>query len=606
MRKLMQRRTSDLHVKVIDDDFSLLCLTWNVGNAMPREEELAAWLPNGGGDYDLIVVGTQENAFKEKDKDQSEANMSMKVKQDVDDDEIAEASDVAPTVPGEVAGVSVVNDSGSHGATTSLSSSIKSKVPGVENKTTVWDVMCAERMGKEYGCVKHVVLWEMRLTVYAKTKHLKGPEACITNVASATARTGIAGVLANKGGLVVKFFFGQTSLCFVSCHLAAHAHKNKERNENFREVLRKTSGLGNKLLDVTSEVDHTFWMGDLNYRVDLNDGLDKMGPYPTEEAHLAQVKAMIEGQQWQPLLDHDQLLRSRAAGDSFVGFVEGASDFSPTFKVKRVVGTEHKDQRIPSYCDRVLWNSMPQWKSSVQQVSLASCPAVSTSDHKPVAATFSVTPSVYVQRINRAAYFPVVRLSAVSVSNLRDSDLQGGSDPYLLFFSNPCGLVTEKGCTPASVTKRAAAQKKGSQAVLPPAEAADGPVLERTEWTEREVPLLRPIVKDIDLLNVTLVVAIYDEDFGPDPDDLLGVVRIPLGHPGGLDGMSGAVHHYTLDVDEPVVLYGATKNTGRFKATVNVSFGDATHEALKDALDSGCGADATTLSKKQAGCCSVA
>ena len=51
---------------------------------------------------------------------------------------------------------------------------------------------------------------------------------------------------------------------------------------------------------------------------------------------------------------------------------------------------EYNPQRIPSYCDRVLWKSMPAWAHRLQQTSLLSVPEVSTSDHKPVVATFSL------------------------------------------------------------------------------------------------------------------------------------------------------------------------------------------------------------------------
>ena len=68
-----------------------MIFTWNVGNAMPIESELATWLPLGGGDYDVVVVGTQENAFKEH-KQQSHASpnsnvSSAEVTLDLDDDD---------------------------------------------------------------------------------------------------------------------------------------------------------------------------------------------------------------------------------------------------------------------------------------------------------------------------------------------------------------------------------------------------------------------------------------------------------------------------------------------------------------------------------------
>jgi len=153
--------------------------------------------------------------------------------------------------------------------------------------------------------------------------------------------------------------------------------------------------------------------------------------------------------------------------------------FSPTFKVNRVAGNEYKDQRIPSYCDRVLWKSMPSLAFCVKQVSLRSLPEVSTSDHKPVVAEFAVKPTdslirevvglarrssrrassspsirgsiVPRQPFQRAGSstlllkdrtLPLIRIDGLKTIGLRDSDVGGGSDPYCIFFSNPPNLFS--------------------------------------------------------------------------------------------------------------------------------------------------------------------
>ena len=41
----------------------LAIFSWNVGNASPHEHELSSWLDEGGGDWDMLVVGTQENVL---------------------------------------------------------------------------------------------------------------------------------------------------------------------------------------------------------------------------------------------------------------------------------------------------------------------------------------------------------------------------------------------------------------------------------------------------------------------------------------------------------------------------------------------------------------
>eukprot|EP00966_Prymnesium_polylepis_P179108 4146926-Prymnesium_polylepis.2 len=81
-----------------------------------------------------------------------------------------------------------------------------------------------------------IVLWEQRLTVYARKHMLEAKEADkrppIHSVQTACSRTGVGGVLGNKGGLVAKLGIYDTTICIVSAHLAAHAHKLAARNDD--------------------------------------------------------------------------------------------------------------------------------------------------------------------------------------------------------------------------------------------------------------------------------------------------------------------------------------------------------------------------------------
>ena len=91
--------------------------------------------------------------------------------------------------------------------------------------------------------------------------------------------------------------------------------------------------------------------------------------------------------------------------------------------MNRVEGVVHKKQRIPSYCDRVLWKSMAPLASLVAQTSLSSVEAVSTSDHKPVVATFDVMPSTTVSAAHafsgastrRSSSLPLIRVTGLEV-----------------------------------------------------------------------------------------------------------------------------------------------------------------------------------------------
>mmetsp|Transcript_70882 Transcript_70882/g.188619 ORF Transcript_70882/g.188619 Transcript_70882/m.188619 type:complete len:608 (+) Transcript_70882:129-1952(+) len=554
----------------------ILTFTWNVGNAMPDAEELAHWCPAGGSDYDIIAVGTQENSFKEhsaKGRNASSVEMNNAKELDVDDDDkVAEGGGI------EMSEISLADGS------TKGKPSTPAKRAGGNQQRTVWDTMVQERLGSEYVVVHHIVLWEMRLTIYARKALWKGGDSSIFGVESGSSATGIAGVLGNKGGLVVKLNLGYTSIVFVSCHLAAHSHKNKERNENCKEILHETrEAIGTNQLDICSEFDHVFWMGDLNYRVDLV-GVGKTAGI-SEDEHLARVKLLVEKQDWEALMAADQLKESQRQGAAFAGFSEGSYEFAPTFKVKRQPDTVHKDQRIPSYCDRVLWKSMHAGR--VKQTMLKSLPAISTSDHKPVVAGFEVVPSVGLLRINRS--MPVLRASGFQVTGLVSADMTGGSDPYLVFFTNPPEVLSPHSQAPISKVKSVTTTtKKASKD-------------EWLSWTERELPLMRPLVELEDLKEVTLIIAIFDHDL-VGKDDLLGVCLVPLADPAATGG-----ERYDIEIDQPITLYSSTKETGYIKGRLSIAGGSQIDSALQAARDSQCGADSSQLHRKfDCGSCTIA
>ena len=458
-----------MNALVSEDIIQIKCFTWNVGNAEPSAAELQHWLPDADVDkYDLIVVGTQENAFKVG------KGKTKKIKRD-------DPSVASP--PGELesqetmAEMSKVND--------------KAAEEDREKAAKVWDGMLAKRLGNGYVSVKEISLWEMRMSVFAKKVHMAGTSKCISSVGFAKSATGgPGGLMGNKGGLFVKLTFRGTTFAFISCHLAAHSHKLAARNENCQEVLRETAKLGSPFLDAVSQFDHVFWMGDLNYRVDLNMNLSEPA-YADEHkadaaglaAHHAAVTELIAKEAWPELLRCDQLNQCKANGDAFVGFEEGAATFMPTFKVQRVPGTYYKDQRIPSYCDRVLWKSMPPLRGHVTQTSLINVPAVSTSDHKPVLATFAVQPTEAIVPVPGAwgrsikerrpgTSFPLVRVRSLRLYDLPDFDVGGGSDPYCIFYTNPHGLLADDKHAPCTTVKSVkGSAKTGSPTKMAPTTA---------------------------------------------------------------------------------------------------------------------------------------
>jgi hypothetical protein len=85
------------------------------------------------------------------------------------------------------------------------------------------------------------------------------------------------------------------------------------------------------------------------------------------------------------LMEFDQLKMAISSGDAFPLFMEGPIFHEPTFKVKKgVKGVAYNSERVPAFCDRVLWRSVAGLGGTVSMV--WSAPEVYSSDHKPVAA----------------------------------------------------------------------------------------------------------------------------------------------------------------------------------------------------------------------------
>jgi hypothetical protein len=111
-------------------------------------------------------------------------------------------------------------------------------------------------LGDQYLKVEFAFLMQMRLVVFVLQAHRRA----IEGVEISQEATGIAHIAGNKGGLVVKLVLYGTSLCFVSCHLAAHeAEKYLERRNSDCAEIMKGARVGIKELDLASQYHHAFW-----------------------------------------------------------------------------------------------------------------------------------------------------------------------------------------------------------------------------------------------------------------------------------------------------------------------------------------------------------
>ncbi|KAL6125453.1 hypothetical protein ACLB2K_073511 [Fragaria x ananassa] len=195
---------------------------------------------------------------------------------------------------------------------------------------------------------------------------------------------GIMGCLGNKGCISVSFLFHQTTFCFVCSHLASGEKEGDElrRNMDVLEILKNTqfpkicrtaySRVPDKILDH----DQVIWLGDLNYRIALS---------------YSETRKLLVDNDWDTLLDKDQLKIEREAGRVFKGWKEGKIYFAPTYKYFYnsdtyfgEMKTSKKKRRTPAWCDRILWHG-----NGIRQLSYIRGES-RFSDHRPVCATFFV------------------------------------------------------------------------------------------------------------------------------------------------------------------------------------------------------------------------
>jgi len=148
---------------------------------------------------------------------------------------------------------------------------------------------------------------------------------------------------------------------------------------------------------------------------------------------------IVKSQNYDSLLEVDQLKTSMKDNRALVGFTEGKIKFGPTFKVQRKEETEYEVSRLPAWCDRILWKSADGY--DVKQLEYNSRPDVSASDHKPVYAIFELNSWNRPPALNDDCKKAELQFKDVSATNCVAADLNGTSDPYIYF---PRQLLIEK------------------------------------------------------------------------------------------------------------------------------------------------------------------
>uniref|UniRef100_A0ACD5VD05 Uncharacterized protein n=1 Tax=Avena sativa TaxID=4498 RepID=A0ACD5VD05_AVESA len=218
------------------------------------------------------------------------------------------------------------------------------------------------------------------LTIWVR----RGLRRCVQNLKVSTVGVGKTGYIGNKGAVSASMSVYQTMFCFVCSHLAAGERPANllKRNADVQEIHRRTSFAGPGGLELPRDIyghERIFWLGDLNYRIDV----------PYDRAH-----ALVAAMDWSQLAEKDQLKRELRKGGVFDGWSEGALEFAPTYKYEigsgKYIGDDQRGgRRTPAWCDRVL-----SFGKGVRLVSYGRS-ELALSDHMPVAATYAAEVEVF-------------------------------------------------------------------------------------------------------------------------------------------------------------------------------------------------------------------
>ncbi len=192
----------------------------------------------------------------------------------------------------------------------------------------------------------------------------------IKNFDSMVIKTGLMGAMGNKGSLLVRFSYQDTTLAFSCGHMAAGSSNNSSRISELTDILSRNFPIYKELK--FKEHNAMFVFGDLNFRIDLE--------YNT-------CLNLIKNKNLSQLIQYDQFNKCKQVNFSLIDIDEGKINFDPTYKY--TIGSfdyATKKKRVPSWCDRILY------KKSKHLTQVAYDRVEYThSDHRPVYGLFNIS-----------------------------------------------------------------------------------------------------------------------------------------------------------------------------------------------------------------------
>eukprot|EP01125_Pyxidicula_operculata_P001203 TRINITY_DN11141_c0_g1_i1.p1 TRINITY_DN11141_c0_g1~~TRINITY_DN11141_c0_g1_i1.p1 ORF type:complete len:1159 (-),score=245.47 TRINITY_DN11141_c0_g1_i1:389-3640(-) len=341
-------------------------------------------------------------------------------------------------------------------------------------------------LGDDYLKLAGTSLMNIRVVIFLKRPHYYK----VTNLRYATVATGIAGIIGNKGAAAITFSLYDTSFCFLGSHLAARIDRNRlaARNQNYRDIISRLSF--SPFGDSHHEFDHFFWLGDLNYRIELDRD---------------EIIEQANAGNYNYLLQFDQLMHEKNSGNCFFQFEEMQVNFKPTYRFER--GSREwslEKMREPAWCDRILWKSIQ--KERVKPIVYNACHTLTTSDHSPLYAGFSINvdfPAFPHNRVKCTIKLKNVKGVGFSKTSSSSSSSTDVIDVYLTFQSP---WLSKKNCTSQVCSRKAP----------------------DPQWNDNELPTLVPMITTVDYLQRQWIRVIATDKVEPIKNNVLGSGIIQL------------------------------------------------------------------------------
>lgn len=106
----------------------------------------------------------------------------------------------------------------------------------------------------KYVILRHYQLVGILLSIFVKEDSVTD----FRDVETEVSKSGFKGIAGNKGAVVIRFNYHQSSFCFICAHLAAGQKYVEDRNRNFHDIMNTTKFRGYQTIDQNEYLKQSF------------------------------------------------------------------------------------------------------------------------------------------------------------------------------------------------------------------------------------------------------------------------------------------------------------------------------------------------------------